>query len=146
MTDKQAALVDALLAERDDPRNRVESTDFYSGMTRAIVVVRRELQKREQRGDLIPLQAQLDAANARIKQLERQRMYWFEYATSRAIDDVPKRDDSAGGVQGRVDGIIQDALDGRLTPSQKSGIRTSIDRSDRITPSSDKAVGKAIGG
>lgn len=94
------------------------------------------------------LQAELDAAKARIRQLERQRLYWFEYATSRmAADEAPKPlDGTPGAVQGRVDGVIQDALEGRLTPSQKSGIRTSIDRSDRVSRKSDAAVGKAIGG
>ena len=38
-------LIDALLAERDDPRNRAEHTGFYAGMTRAIAVVRMELEK-----------------------------------------------------------------------------------------------------
>jgi hypothetical protein len=32
-------LVDALILERDDPRNRAEHPGFYAGMTRAITVV-----------------------------------------------------------------------------------------------------------
>jgi hypothetical protein len=31
-------LVDALLAERDDPRNQAEHPGFHAGMTRAITV------------------------------------------------------------------------------------------------------------
>jgi hypothetical protein len=64
-----------------------------------------------------------------------------------AIDDAPKPLDPApGSVAGRVDGVIQDALAGRLTNSQKTGVRSAIDRSDRVSPSSDQAVGKATGG
>jgi hypothetical protein len=38
-------LVDALISERDDPRNRAEHNGFYAGMTRAITVVRMALEK-----------------------------------------------------------------------------------------------------
>ena len=53
---------------------------------------------------------------------------------------------SAAGVANRVDGLISDVLAGRLSSEQKRGVRSALDRSDRIAPSSDAAVGKVVRG
>ena len=40
-----AHLTDAIIAERDDPRNSVEHAGFRAGMTRAIAVIRQALEQ-----------------------------------------------------------------------------------------------------
>src|SRR5690242_8601072 len=63
------------------------------------------------------------------------------YSVEGASAPVPH---SAASVADRVDGLIGDALAGRLSSEQKRGVRSALDRSDRIAPSSDAAVGKAV--
>lgn len=41
---REARLVDELIKERDDPSNRAEHTGFRAGMTRAINVVRMQME------------------------------------------------------------------------------------------------------
>ena len=61
-----------------------------------------------------------------------------------AIDDAPKTD--AGSIAERVNDVIGDVLAGRTTKEQNQALGTAVERSWRVKPDADKAVGKAIGG
>jgi len=60
-------------------------------------------------------------------------------------DEVQSTPATDQDVQQHVERVIDHALHGRLTPPQKRAVRSSIDRSDRVSPSSDAAVGRVTG-
>ena len=55
-------------------------------------------------------------------------------------------DTSEKAVQGRVEGIIDDAVAGRLTPPQRRAVGSAVERADRVSPDSDKSVRRILGG
>jgi hypothetical protein len=66
-----------------------------------------------------------------------------------AIDDKPAEKSvatDAGSVSERVSDVIMDVYHGRTTPQQNKALVREVERSGRLKPDADKAVGKAIGG
>jgi len=70
----------------------------------------------------------------------------WELESVMAIDDAQKTDESPGAVSQRVSDVIMDIYHGRTTPQQNKAIGAEVERSGRVKPGSDKAVGKAVGG
>ena len=68
-------------------------------------------------------------------------------AAAMAVDDAPKpAPTDAGSIAERVSDVIGDVLAGRTTKEQNQALGTAVERSWRVKPDADKAVGKAIGG
>ncbi len=69
------------------------------------------------------------------------------YFARMAIDDKPAAAPTdAGSVSERVSNVIGDVLEGRTNAAQNRALGTAVERAGRVTPTQDKAVGKAIGG
>lgn len=61
-------------------------------------------------------------------------------------ENTTPTDTSETAVQGRVEGIIDDAVNGRLTPPQRRAVGSAVERADRVSPDADKSVRRILGG
>jgi len=54
-------------------------------------------------------------------------------------------DVSTEAVKARIERTIDDLVAGRTTPKQRRGLGSAVERADRVKPSSDAGIGRAIG-
>lgn len=159
MTEEQPAHHEQFWPQHDDgsashePDGVVRVYDIYSNRYRAVtqaevdngVEVCREQRARltaqaEQIGRLI---CERDQLEREVASLQHQRDHWKRIAQEDGllsrVEDAP-----TDPVQSDIDRTIDHLLNGRTTKDQRKGLNTATERAERVTPSADAAVGRAL--